>query len=472
MTQTPSIGTVSAGLKGARVLVIGLGISGQSAVSFLLKREALVVGVDSNPMLDSTHEKISVLCSQGMSFLREGSITDINEFDLVVVSPGISRSHPLYVKALERGIEVIGEVELACREITTKCVAVTGTNGKTSVTLLTAHILEKAGIKAKALGNVGVPLTSAVDAMENEKADVFVIELSSYQLETLTKRFIDAAVILNITPDHLDRYPTMEDYAAAKIGMEKNLKENGRLFVEDRCSKDFGRLFNEGQYAIYGYEPGNYLFTDTQDIYHDGKQVLKVSELLASAGSNAGLAKAALRMPGSGRSHELENIMASYALCSALSISPQDFLIGFASFQKPSHRIEFVKTIDGVHYYDDSKGTNIDAVIRAVEVLGGDIILIAGGVDKGFPYTPWINAFGGRVKAICAIGQSKEKMKNDLEEFIPVMLFSCLDQAVAFAASMAKPGDNILLSPGCSSFDMFKDYVHRGLEFQRIVNGL
>ena len=463
---------LSNGLKGARVLVIGLGISGQSAASFLLKREAIVVGVDNNPKLDSTHEKISGLCLQGMSFVRENSIGDVNEFDLVVVSPGIPRSHPLYLKALEHGIEVIGEVELACREISTKCVAVTGTNGKTTVTLLTAHILEKAGIKAKALGNVGVPLTSAVDALENDKADVFVIELSSFQLETLTKRFIDAAVILNITPDHLDRYPTMEEYAAAKIGVERNLKENGRLFVEDQCSKDFGRLFNEEQYAIYGYDPQNYLYTDTQDIYLEGKPVLKVSDLLASATSNAEQAGAALRMPDSGRSHELENIMASYALCSSLSISPQDFLIGFASFQKPSHRIEFVKTVDGVHYFDDSKGTNIDAVIRAVEMLSGEIILIAGGVDKGFPYTPWIDAFGGKVKAICAIGQSKEKMKNDLEEFIPVMLFSGLDQAVAFAVSMAKSGDNILLSPGCSSFDMFKDYVHRGLEFQRIINGL
>lgn len=459
-------------LKGARVLVIGLGISGQSAASFLLKREAEVVGLDSNPMLDSTHEKISGLCRRGMSFVRGESIEDINQFDLVVVSPGISRSHPLYLKALEQGIEVIGEVELACREITTKCVAVTGTNGKTTVTLLTAHILEKAGIKAKALGNVGVPLTSAVDALGNDKADVFVIELSSFQLETLTKRFIDAAVILNITPDHLDRYPSMEEYAAAKIGVEKNLKENGRLFVEDKCSKDFGRLFNEGQYAIYGYDPQNHLYTDTQSIYHEGKQVLKISELLDFSSSNAAQPSGKLHMPGSGRSHDLENIMASYALCSSLSISPQDFLIGFASFQKPSHRIEFVKTVNGVHYYDDSKGTNIDAVIRAVEVLKGDIILIAGGVDKGFPYTPWIDAFGGKVKAICAIGQSKEKMKNDLEIAIPVMLFPDLEQAVVFAASMAKTGDNILLSPGCSSFDMFKDYVHRGLEFQRIVNGL
>ncbi|HEV8053023.1 MAG TPA: UDP-N-acetylmuramoyl-L-alanine--D-glutamate ligase, partial [Parachlamydiaceae bacterium] len=350
--------------------------------------------------------------------------------------------------------------------------AVTGTNGKTTVTLMTAHILETAGIKAKALGNVGIPLTSAVDALGDDKTDVFVIELSSFQLETLSKRFIDAAVILNITPDHLDRYPSLEGYAAAKIGMEKNLKETGKLFVENKCLKDFGKLFKERRYATYGYQPENYLYTDSQDIFHDGKQVLKVSDLLATGNTNVEQAKTVRCAPSSGRSHELENIMASYALCSTFSISPEDFLIGFGSFQKPSHRIEFVKTVDGVDYFDDSKGTNIDAVIRAVEVLNGDIILIAGGVDKGFPYTTWIDAFGGKVKAICAIGQAKEKMKNDLEKAIPVTLFSGLDEAIVFASSLAKSGDIVLLSPGCSSFDMFKDYVHRGLEFQRIVNGL
>lgn len=429
------------------VLVLGLGISGRSAVQFLLNRKASVTGVDKNPNLFE-EEEVSALCRQGMAFLHEGSAIDVPSFDLLVVSPGVSPGHPIYAQALECGIEVIGEAELACREITKKCLAVTGTNGKTTVTLLTAHVLQQAGIKAKALGNIGVPLTSAVDAAD--EADLFVIELSSFQLETLTSRFIDAGVILNITPDHLDRYPSMDAYAAAKIGMEKNIKARGVLYVEDKCFKEFGSLFAAQNHPRYGYQSDHDLYTDKRNIYLKGQKV---------------------NLPDSYKHlHDLENIMASFALCSAVSISPEQFLNGLASFQKPSHRIEFVRMVDGVKYYDDSKGTNIDAVIRAVEGLEGQIVLIAGGVDKGFPYTPWIEAFAGKVKAICAIGQSKEKIRVELGKSIPVEIFSGMEEAVRYAASLAKAGENVLLSPGCSSFDMFKDYAHRGQEFQRLVN--
>jgi len=164
--------------------------------------------------------------------------------------------------------------------------------------------------------------------------------------------------------------------------------------------------------------------------------------------------------------------MAAYALCRHIGVAPKQFMDAWLTFQRPAHRIEFVKKIKEVSYYDDSKGTNIDAVIRAVEGLSGDVVLIAGGVDKGFPYTPWIAAFGGKVKAICAIGQSKEKIKDDLGKFIPVTLFNDFNEAVIHASNLAKAGENVLLSPGCSSFDMFKGYAHRGQEFQRIINAL
>jgi UDP-N-acetylmuramoylalanine--D-glutamate ligase len=441
-----------------KVLVLGLGVSGRSAAQYLLQRNASVVGIDKNSNLP-----VADLCRQGMVFLSEESGIDVSSFDLVVVSPGISPTHPIYSKALEQGIEVIGEVELACRDMAyhcrhqnlnfdadsdiKKCLAVTGTNGKTTVTLLTEHVLQQAGIKAKALGNVGTPLTAAMD-----DADLYVIELSSFQLETLTSRFIDAGVILNITPDHLDRYPSMEAYAAAKISMEKNIKERGVLFVEDKCFQEFGHLF-ANDHPCYGYSQDDYLYTDKQEVYLKGKKMFSLPEACKHL-------------------HDMENIMASFALCNSMSISPEQFLSGLASFKKPSHRIEFVRTIDGVHYYDDSKGTNIDAVMRAVEGLEGQIVLIAGGVDKGFPYTPWINAFAGKVKAICAIGEAKEKIRADLEQHIPVETFSCMEEAVSYAASVAKKGENVLLSPGCSSFDMFKDYAHRGKEFQRLINAL
>ena len=164
--------------------------------------------------------------------------------------------------------------------------------------------------------------------------------------------------------------------------------------------------------------------------------------------------------------------MASFMLCREMGVSAAQFLEGFKTFKKPAHRIEFVRSVGGVQYYDDSKGTNIDAVIRAVDTLDGSIVLIAGGVDKGTPYTPWISAFNGRVKAICAIGQAAEKIKGDLGRHIPVELFVSLDMAVRHAACLTVSGETVLLSPGCSSYDMFKDYAHRGKEFQRIVNEL
>lgn len=412
------------------VLVVGLGVSGRSAARFLLKRGTRVVGTDQNDRLIETNEEVKALCRDGMLLESEAIASDVSRFDQIVVSPGVPTTHPCYQRAIDLGIEVIGEVELACREIKCPCLAITGTNGKTTVTLMTEHVLQKAGIKAKALGNIGTPLTAGM-----EDVDVLVIELSSFQLETLKCRFVDAGVILNITPDHLDRYASMDEYAAAKIKLGDCLKLTGKLFVEERCFQEFRPLFGNKLVETYGY--------------------------------NSAIGSFLNKGP---RSHDIENMMASYALCSQVGISQQQFLEGLSSFKKPAHRIEFIRIVDGIRYVDDSKGTNIDAVVRAVESIEGNIVLIAGGVDKGFPYTSWAKAFNGKVKAICAIGQSKQKIKNDLEKHVPVDLFDTLEDAVSHAAKKGCYGDTVLLSPGCSSFDMFKDYAHRGNEFQRIVN--
>jgi UDP-N-acetylmuramoylalanine--D-glutamate ligase len=250
----------------------------------------------------------------------------------------------------------------------------------------------------------------------------------------------------------------MEKYALSKIGMEKNIKEGGALFVGERCLRDFKNLFKNKNTLSYGYEDGNFLFTDKRDVYCKGEKIFSfpmISDSLHQV-----------------HAHDIENFLASYALCSTLSIQPDLFLTAIASFQKPPHRIEFIRTVNGVNYYDDSKGTNIDAVMRAVEGFSEKIILIAGGVDKGFPYTSWIELFKSKVRAIFAIGQAREKIKNDLGHVIPVIPCLSMEQAVEYAVDMAKEGENVLLSPGCSSFDMFKDYAHRGQEFQRIINAL
>jgi UDP-N-acetylmuramoylalanine--D-glutamate ligase len=440
-------------LKEKRVLVIGLGISGQSAAAFLLKRGAIVSGVDRNSGLLKKNESILKLCEEGVVLLDDGQACDMGEFDLVVVSPGVPLTNQYCQRALSLGIEMIGEAELACRFISQKCVAITGTNGKTTVTLLVEHILNGAWKKARALGNIGIHLTSAIDDGADES--IYVIELSSFQLETLKHSFIDAGVLLNITPDHLDRYSSMEAYALAKIQLKKCLKPEGKLFIENNCRRNYERFLGCKNVFPYGYDSSCFIWTDKKSVFINNQEQFTLPCLHQGK-----------------LSHDVENIMAAYALCHELGVSSKQFTEGLETFKKPSHRIEFVRTISGVHYVDDSKGTNIDAVMRAIQSLEGPIILIAGGVDKGFPYTPWIEGFEGKVKLICAIGESAGKIMQDLGRDFIVKPFSTLDEAVKGAAKMAKVGDTILLSPGCSSYDMFKDYAHRGKEFKRIVNAL
>lgn len=432
-----------------KVLVIGLGKSGQSAAQLLARHSATVVGVDKNPELIN---QLNQKKNKHIQFLHEKEILDVLAFDLVVVSPGIPHQHPLYLKAQSSGIEIIGEVELSFRFIQNPCIAITGTNGKTTVTLLVTHVLNHSGKVAKALGNVGEPLTNNVDLAPHEIA---VIELSSYQLETLKSPLIDAGVILNITPDHLDRYPSMHSYAAAKIAMKNCMKPAGELFINENIMQEFGYLFDGYPCKTMGFDPSCDLYCNLSQVFF--KQRLAYLLPADDQGKN---------------NHDIENQMAAFALCQKMGISAEDFLNALKTFKKPSHRIEFVCTIDGVSYYDDSKGTNLDAVLKAVHVMPGEVILIAGGVDKGAPYTPWIAGFQGKVKNICAIGQAAEKIQRDMGSALPVTILKNMREAVQFAKTIAKPGQCILLSPGCSSYDMYRDYAHRGEEFQQLVHKL
>lgn len=440
---------------GQKVLVIGLGISGRSAAQLLLKKGAEVVGTDRNQELLEKNSDIATLRSQGLKTILEGSTVNIEEFSLVVVSPGVPQTHPLYVKAKQAKIEVIGEVELACRFLIQKCVGITGTNGKTTVTLLVSHVLNHAQKPAKALGNVGIPLAAQIASEEDLGEQILVIELSSYQLETLHAPVLDAAVILNITPDHLDRYSSMQEYAKAKFLIQNCLKPTACLYLEESVKNDFGVLAQHPNVTTYGYAV-------TNDFVIESSALRQKEQILLTFPSH---------LQGK-RSHDAENATAAYLLCRQFGVTAKQFLEAFATFKKPPHRVEFVACIKGVSYYDDSKGTNIDAVIKAVRSLPGKIVLIAGGVDKGASYAPWIAAFEERVSRICVIGQAAEKIQRELSPAISVETYKNLHEAVVGAAQKARPGDSVLLSPGCSSYDMFRDYKHRGEEFQRLVSNL
>lgn len=438
-------------LKNKRVLILGLGISGRAAAEFLLQKEAIVYASDNNQKVLEHNPDVARLRSGGLLTFSLEDLPPINAFDLLVISPGVPLTHPLVILAKNQGIPLLGEVELACRFLSAKSIlGITGTNGKTTVTLLVTHILNQAGYKALALGNVGTAMTSQC----TQACDLVVAELSSYQLETMESQIIDAGVILNITPDHLDRYPSMKEYAQAKLKLADCIKPSGCLYIEENCYEEFGYLITNQKFKLYGY-------SNKCDLYPEKDHLVankKIACMLPLSYQNR-------------ISHDLENMMAAYALCQEVGVTPEQFLAGLSTFKKPAHRIEFVCERKGVSYYDDSKGTNLDAVIRAVHTLDGDIILIAGGVDKGAAYTPWITAFGNKVRLICAIGQAAKKIETDLAHAYPVVILDSLEAAVRYAASQAQPGENVLLSPGCSSFDMFRDYAHRGEEFQRIVRG-
>ena len=438
---------------GKKILVIGMGLSGRSAARFLMTHGAKVWGVDRDEKLLQMHPEIQELVHNGLSVQVDSECLDCVNFDFIVLSPGVPPSHPLVQNALKNSLPIIGEIELGCRTAKNPIIGITGTNGKTTVTLLVTHVLQQCGFQARALGNVGTPFTQELLTLTPEVE--IVLELSSYQIDTLYQPVLDAGLLLNITPDHLDRYGTMEAYAKSKCNLTRCIKPNGFLYIEEAAWENYHHLFKDRNIRLYGYSNQNYLYTDLYSVYRGGKKEFDLPADLKNK-----------------KSHDLENLLAAYAVCSERGVSGAHFLDALRSFKKPSHRIEFVSEHLGVRFYDDSKGTNLDAVIRAVQSLHGSIILIAGGVDKGAAYTPWIKEFKNKVKSICAIGQAAVKMREQLAPQIPVIIFETLKDAVHQAAHLAKSGDIVLLSPGCSSFDMFKDYAHRGEEFQRIVREL
>jgi UDP-N-acetylmuramoylalanine--D-glutamate ligase len=432
-------------------LVLGLGASGRAAAEFLLGHQASVVGIDADLALLQTSVELCRLKSLGLRVQHESEPIDWGCVERLVLSPGVSWKHPICRDAKEKGIAVTGEIELALPYFHRPLIAVTGTNGKTTVTLLVEHILNASGIKAKALGNVGTALCAYLT--NPESADVFVVELSSYQLETMHTQVFDAAVLLNITPDHLDRYEGMEDYAKVKCHLQRLMKDSAPLFVQSQAASTFGHLLSSSHYQTFGMEKGSDLWTD--------QSVLFYRENIACI--------LPLDYREMGR-HDCENALAAWALCRPFSISNAHFCNALATFRKPPHRIEFVRQVGGISFYDDSKGTNVDAVIQAVMAMKGPVILIVGGVDKGASYFLWKEHFAGKVKKIIAIGQAAAKIYSELHPYFNIKLADTLSSAVEAAVIEAERGDFVLLSPGCSSFDMFRDYAHRGEEFQRYVD--
>lgn len=399
-----------------KALVLGLGISGKAAAKFLRDHGYAVTCVDDRAAVLSQLELANV--EKKIS----SEISDLSSFDLFVPAPGIPRTHPLYVAAKNAKLEIAGELELALRQLQGKyCIAVTGTNGKTTVVKLIEHVLCQLGFKARALGNVGEPLIDHID-----DATHLVIELSSFQLETMKTQSFDVGIILNITEDHLDRYLNFEEYAQTKCHLQQCLKKGGELIVHETVAP-----FLQPPYT-------SYTFMEEMPV---------------------------------GAPHDRANATAAFLAVKKLGISCQDFLSALQTFVKPAHRIEFVASVGKVNYYNDSKATNVDAAVKALEAMQTPVVLLAGGVDKGGSYEPLL-AFKDKIKQIFVFGQSGEKIEAALKDSFAISRCQTLDEAVKRASQSAKPGETVLLAPCCSSYDQFRSYAHRGEVFRSIVSQL
>ncbi len=419
-----------------RTLIVGLGKSGRGAALLLLSKGEGAVGYDDQISSLQEDREIAELTHQGLSLCAANELGKLSHYDRMVVSPGIPPSHPLIQEAKRNHLPIIGELQLGLEHLQGKVLGVTGSNGKTTVTLLAASILREKKIKAEALGNVGKSLTGYL--AHNPSPEISVVELSSFQLELLQGKFFDAACVINITPDHMDRYRDMLSYAQTKLHLQDCVKEDGKFFLPFSLYSEYASFFREEKPIFFDEEKEEKLF---------------------------------LRLKKNSPFNEKTNLLSAFHLLSHVGVSEEEFATGYERFQKPPHRMEFVAEINGVSFYNDSKATNVESVLYAVGAIEKPILLIAGGYDKGLEYHAWQKAFRGKVKEVILIGACREKIAQALRE-IPVRRKESLQEAVFEAYRLAKRGDAILLSPGCSSYDMFENYEHRGKVFKETVSCL
>ncbi len=449
-------------LKGVRAVVVGLGSTGVSCARFLAGRGAKVVLADDLSMdkLEKAKALIEACPDVDIKAGAQGGI-DLTGVSLVIVSPGVPYAHPLLSEARRRGAEVISDIELAWRFIDAPILAVAGTNGKTTTTTLLGRTLQEAGFKVFVGGNIGTP---AIEYVENGAAyDFCVLEISSFHLETTLTFNPHIAALLNITEDHLDRYDSFEHYANTKF----------RLF-ENQTSEDFSVVnINDpviAKRAGSGLGRGAVVpFTVSGEV--DKGLFLRPGEIVYRPGNDGEEV-----YPTSGFKliglHNMENIMAVIAMARLVGAPQESVLASIFGFKGLPHRMEFVRTVDNVTYIDDSKGTNIGALEMALRGMNSPVVLIAGGRDKGGDYGVLKTLVREKVRAMVLIGEARFKIQDALGNLTDTLMALTLDEAVAVARSKAIAGDTVLLSPACSSFDMFKSYKERGERFKALVEGL
>ena len=445
-------------LTGKRVTVIGSGKSGISAAKLLLRHQAVVTIYDSKEETDQ--ERVRNLLAAECRIVCGAWTEELTTTtELVIISPGVPTDLPFLLALKEQGIPIWGEIELAYVCSRGKRVGITGTNGKTTTTALTGEILRQYYPEVFVVGNIGIPYTDKAD--ETTDSSVTVAELSSFQLETIHTFCPDVSMILNITPDHLNRHHTMENYIGAKWNVTKNQTKQQVcvLNYEDPILRERAGGLSA---AVVWFSSRRRL---EQGIFLEQGKILYRKEGVETEI----LGTDELHIIGL---HNYENAMAAIAAAVALGVPLSAIRAGLRSFRAVEHRIEYVATKKGVDYYNDSKGTNPDAAIKGIQAMNKPTLLIGGGYDKGSEYDEWIESFDGKVKHLVLIGQTKEKIAEAAKrhKMPSVICLETFREAMEFCEKHAAPGDAVLLSPACASWGMFSDYEERGRRFKEYVH--
>ena len=460
-----------------RVFIIGTGISGIAAADLLSAEGAKVFLYDSNGALEEQkiRERLrpETICE---IILGELDDTYYKNIELLVLSPGVPTDLPMVERFKDEGVVVWGEIELAYKISKGKLVAITGTNGKTTTTALTGEIMKRFYSNVFVVGNIGIPYTAMVKEITDDA--VTVAEMSSFQLETVDCFRPDVSAILNITPDHLNRHHTMENYIDAKFNITGNQtpKDTCVLNYEDEVLRKKSEnlqckiIWFSSKHRL---EQGLCLEGD-MIVYYPGE--CDISSFLGFAEESNGLYVPILSVKELNiiGKHNYENAMAAIACAMSLGVPLSCIRDALRSFQAVEHRIEFVAEKNGVRYYNDSKGTNPDASIQAVRAMDAKTILIGGGYDKGSDYDKWIDSFDGKIKYLVLMGQTREKIADTARKhgFHEIVFVESMEEAVAFSAQNAMKGERVLLSPCCASWGMFKNYEERGRIFKELVHKL
>jgi UDP-N-acetylmuramoylalanine--D-glutamate ligase len=446
-------------VNGKRVLVVGLGKSGVASALFLKSHGARVTVSDSKSEAE-LHEHIPVLLDNGIA-VETGGHGDrtFGQQDLIVISPGVPVNSPALDPARKLSISIIGEVELAARFLQGKLVAITGSNGKTTTTALAGDVIAAGGAKTLVGGNIGTPAISLVP--ESTRDTYTVLEISSFQLETIQAFHPQVAVVLNVTPDHLDRHGTFEIYWQAKRRIFENQAEDdfAVLNMDDPEAGKMGQgLKSKLRWFSRKSEVDSGAFVrGDRIVYRDtngDREIMPLSDM---------------QLKGA---HNVENVLAAVAVGTIVGVAPEQIREAVKNFKAVEHRLEYVATINGVEFYNDSKATNVDATIKALESFPNNIHIILGGKDKGSDYTVLVPLLQSRVKHVYTIGAAAEKIESHIRGAADIVKAGTIDVAVRKAMESASAGDIVLLAPACASFDQFTSYEHRGKVFKELVHQL